>query len=167
MISPRKDKSATGNLDTTQKPTEFMNEPETLAPPEHAPYKENYWLTADDIIFILTAFLGDVGVYAPTPYDVLVKSLGASVAKHKGRSAPNRNKLNRRWGKWTLQVTNCGSSKTKGVHWILTATLFDAKPQAVVWEPLATKGMSEHVVKALSDICGVVPFHIMHQQSCG
>ena len=132
----------------------------------HLVYKEGYWVNADDIIFIMSALLGDIGLYAPTAYNLVAGALKKAVSKERAPSKTTRSS-DKRWGKWTIQVTNCGGSGSSGTHWVLTATKFDMPPQAIVWEPLSTTDASGHVVDALRTVCDEVPYHIMGHQTDG
>ena len=75
----------------------------------HLVYKEGYWVNADDIIFIMSALLGDIGLYAPTAYNLVAGALKKAVSKERAPSKTTRSS-DKRWGKWTIQVTNCGGS---------------------------------------------------------
>ena len=61
--------SAEDGWQHTKKPT--LDEGTTLAPPHmHLVYKEGYWVNADDIIFIMSALLGDIHGLQPGSWSI-------------------------------------------------------------------------------------------------
>ena len=117
---PQRKQGASSNDDW--QPTKNL-EGKTLAPPKHSVYREGYWVDADDIIFIMSALLGDIGMYAPTAFNLVAGALEKAVSKKRAPSKTARS-FDTRWGKWTIQVTTCGDSGSSGSHWVLTATKF-------------------------------------------
>ena len=141
---------------------------QTLRHSVHSLYHQGYWLDVDDICFVMSAMLGDVGYYAPTAYDNIAGSLASAVAKKSTRRGKGT-KPSGRWEKWTTQVTNCGVASSSGYHWTLTSTKFSTPPEAIVWEPLSERTRSTQIVAAFEKTCGKgnVPHHLMSHQSDG
>jgi hypothetical protein len=153
---------------------------ETLKPRSgSSKYQEGYWLSSDNIWYVMTAILGDDTVRAPLAYDALAGRLGMVVQrvkhlKEKGRHAAAEGvKKDYRWGKWTTQVCNCGASSGKGTHWILTSCFQSAQPKVTMWEPLGSPVYAADAKTAFVDVCGLdkVESHIVDEQkdgySCG
>ena len=82
----------------------------------HPKYHERYWLTNKDIDIVLEACLGRhrERVQSAVSYDALIKRVGKIL----------KNKQTGKMG-WRTQITNCSSSKGKGIHWILTSVFHD------------------------------------------
>ena len=138
----------------------------------HRKFHKGYWLSTDDILYVMTALLGTTAVYAPTSYDVQARSLQQKVehmAQLDGERAIRAARRSARWGQWTTQVTNCGRAGTKGFHWVLSSTFFGERPLARLWEPLSSDDLSFDVFDAFRKVCGPVGVnqYIMKQQSDG
>lgn len=145
----------------------------------HSEYKDGYWLTTHDIAYVMTAMLGLTSYYAPVSYDAVASGLEKMVEQYNALTLKGDERAaracarNTRWGRWTTQVTNCEPQGLSGNHWVLTATRFSSNPQAAVWEPLSSKGLSKPVINALKEVCGEhgVQTFVMGQQhdgwSCG
>lgn len=134
----------------------------------HSKYKEGYWMESDDLSFVAAVMLGREERFAATAYDTLVEGL-EEVTKPKGNRSQRAGRRDSRWGKWTTQITNCGSSVSSGIHWVLTSVKFSQPPEAILWEPLSNQQLSRSVVKALIGVCGKanVTIYNTKQQSDG
>ena len=96
-------------------------------------YREHYWLTDQDIVTLMSAFLenGDA-VERSIPYNWLSSSIVEYIKYDNHAQIVERNKARkgRRWGNWNLNIINCSTDKGGkfqrggGTHWILALSLW-------------------------------------------
>lgn len=121
---------------------------------EHSLYKKEYWLSNDDISYIMAAMAGKEEKFSAQTYSDVVKGL-KEVTERKDKRTRNQGVgvSDRRFGKWVTHVTNC-SAKPGGIHWVLTSVKYSDLPEAIMWDPLKDSKISKPVLLALQEVCG-------------
>jgi hypothetical protein len=100
-------------------------------------YRKGYWLTGDDMLFVIQVLLGMLSVFSPLSYDMLTTAL-----------IDGKEKDSRR-GRWIPVCVNTDHSSRRGVHWLFAAAHFVDPPEVIFWEPLTHTVFSDVVRLAL------------------
>jgi hypothetical protein len=107
-------------------------------PKSHRKYRKGYWLTGDDMLFVVQVLLGILSLFSPLSYDMLTKALTD------GREQDARR------GRWIPVCVNTDHSSRRGVHWLVAVAHFVDKPEVIFWEPLTHTVLSADVQSALT-----------------
>ena len=148
-----------------------------LSKPPQGVYKKGYWITSDDMMFIMSAMLGHNVVFAATSSEKIIDDLSsrlATVATVKDLTEEEKKIKFKEfhWKQWYTQITNTGKATGGGDHWILTSVFFSDKPQIRLWEPLKSAfNGTKRAVRSFRKITDDVVLHITKCQkdgwSCG
>jgi hypothetical protein len=122
----------------------------------HGKYREGYQLSVDDIVYVISAFIGCDSLLAPTSFQVVSRDLQVNPGEEKEADIVDRCAL------WSTRITNCAggsglesmSEGEFGTHWVMTSVQRLPKRTANIFDPLSTRTYSVGIEKEFIKICG-------------